>query len=181
MTNYAIFAADADINYYSDAPEELFCSSCGSYIGSKPYLPNDLMESGLKKDFCYSYDGQLIISTKAKIFLEVNSSTELEFHKINSDPEAFVIEAHGKAIFDTEKRKTRFVSKCGKCGNFESIVGSTPPFLKNASNIEQMGLYFTDIQFGSGKEKSPLIIVGEKLGKMLKKTFKEIDLEEVRV
>jgi len=42
-------------------------------------------------------------------------------------------------------------------------------------------LYFTDIQFGSGKEKSPLIIVGEKLGKMLKKTFKEIDLEEVRV
>ncbi len=180
MTNYAIFSADADIDYYNDAPEELFCSSCGSYISSKSYFPSELMVKSLKKDFSYSYDGQLILSRKAKVFLEENSSTELRFHKVNSTPEAFVIEALGKAIFDSEKRKTRFISKCDMCGKFESIVGSTPPFLKNSCEIEQMGVYFTDIQFGSGKEKSPLIIVGEKLGKMLKKAFKEIDLEEVR-
>ena len=60
------------------------------------------------------------------------------------------------------------------------MVGSTPPFLKNLADIEQMGVYFTDIQFGSGKEKSPLIIVGEKLGIELKNAFKDIDLEEVR-
>ncbi|TQF67878.1 hypothetical protein [Pseudoalteromonas luteoviolacea] len=180
MANYAIFAADADINYYEGAPEVFFCSSCGSYTNSRQYFPNDLKVKSLKNDFSYSYDGQLIISTKAKVFLEENSSTKLEFHRVNSNPEAFVIEAPDKAVFDSEKRKTRLSGECSKCGKFESIVGSTPPFLKNVNEIEQMGMYFTDIKFGSGKEKSPLIIVGEALGKLLKKTFKEIDLEEVR-
>ncbi|MBE0389461.1 hypothetical protein PLUTE_b0426 [Pseudoalteromonas luteoviolacea DSM 6061] len=35
MTNYAIFAADADINYYQGAPEVFFCSSCGSCTNSR--------------------------------------------------------------------------------------------------------------------------------------------------
>lgn len=180
MTNYAIFAADSEINYYDDAPEELFCSSCGSFIGSKSYWPSDLKITGLKKDFSYSYDGQLIISSKGKTFLEENSTTELRFQKVNSIPEAFVVEASIEVMFDTDRRKTRFIDHCTECGNFESIVGSTPPFLKTSINIEQMGVYSTDIKFGSGKEKSPLMIVGGKMGRKLKKEFKEIDLEEVR-
>jgi len=180
MTNYAIFAADADIYYYEGAPEDLFCPSCGSYIGSKPYLPSNLKVQKLEKDFSYSYDGKLILSNKAKAFLEENISTKLVFHRVNSEPEAFVFETPNIAIFDSEKRKTRFIDKCDQCGNFESIIGSTPPFLKIDHDLDKMGVYVTDIQFGSGREKSPLIIVGEQLGLMLKKAFKEIDLEEVR-
>lgn len=180
MTNYAIFAPDADIYYYNKASEDLFCSSCGSYISSESYFPNKLRLKSLKQDFSFTYDGRLILSSRAKVFLEENASTELRFYQVNSTPEVFVIEVPDKAIFDAEKRKTRFIGKCGKCGKFESIVGSTPPFLKNTSDIDRMGIYFTDIQFGSGKEKAPLIIVGENLGKMLKKEFKEIDLEKVR-
>lgn len=180
MKSYAVFATDADINYYNDAAEELFCSLCGSYISSKPYFPNDLQVKGLKKDFSFSYDGQLIISTQAKAFLEKNSSTELEFYKVSSNPDAFVMRASCEVIFNSVKRETRFINRCAQCGKFESVVGAMPPFLSNVSEIKSMGVYFTDIQFGSGREKSPLVIVGEEMGEILKQTFREIDLEEVR-
>ena len=180
MLSFALFAADADIYYYNDASKDLFCSLCGTYIGSSLYCP-DLKIKKLKNDFSHSYDGQLILSETARNFLEDNATTELKFHEVNTFPAVFVVEVTNRVLFDSEKRKTRFINRCEQCGGFESVVGASPPFLKKGSDIEPMGIYLTDILFGSGKEKSPLFIVGEKLGRRLKHRFKEIDLEEVKI
>lgn len=180
MTSFAVFAPDCDAYYYDDAQEELFCSSCGSYVGKSHYYPDHLSIKKLKADFCFTYDGQLLLSKKAVEFLKSESDSKLCFHRVNTDPEIYVLETRETVPFDSDKRKTRFVNPCSLCGQFESIVGSTPVFLKNEGDIGSLSLSTTDLKFGSSKEKSPLYIVGDDLGRKLKKSFKEIDLEEVR-
>lgn len=181
MTSYALFAADCDIYYYDEANPDLFCTACGSFTGKERYYPSQLKISKLKGDICYSYDGQLLLSKKAKEFLEKASTSDISFQLVNTSPEVFVLSVESAVTFDVEKRKTRFEGMCESCGNYETIVGSTPPFLKVGEIVNPTEIYITDIQFGSGKEKSPLYIVGSELAKKLKKEFKEVDLEEVRV
>lgn len=180
MTSFAIFAPDCDAYYYDDAGEELFCSSCGSFVSESSYYPAHLGIKSLKYNFCFTYDGQLLLSKQAKVFLESESSSQLCFHRVNSDPDIYVVETKGTVLFDQEKRKTRFVGHCSLCGNFESVVGSTPVFIKNETIIEPLSFVTTDLKFGSAKEKAPLYIVGKALGEKMKKAFKEIDLEDVR-
>ncbi|MCA3009916.1 MAG: hypothetical protein INH34_16205 [Phycisphaerales bacterium] len=81
--------------------------------------------------------------------------------------------------FDPVRRKTRFEKKCALCGNFESIVGATPAFILESEKVEEMGMYCTDLCFGSGREKSPLFVVGASLKDDLTRNFVELDFREV--
>lgn len=180
MTIFALFAPDCDAYYYEDAQEALFCPSCGSYVGESHYYPDQLSIKKLEKDFSFTYDGELLLSRRAVRFLQSEADSKLHFHKVNTEPEIYVLETTETVSFDSDKRKTSFVNPCSLCGNFESIVGATPVFLKNEGDVGSLSLASTDLKFGSSREKSPLHIVGEGLGRKLEKTFKEIDLVEVR-
>lgn len=181
MPNFAIFAPDCDCYYYDEAPKELFCPYCDSFIGKSPYYPDHLEVKNLKLNFSFTYDGRLLLSKNAKDFLKSESKSKLFFHRVNFEPEIYIVETKGTISFDSNKRKTRFVNPCAHCGSFESIVGATPIFIKNKAEIGSFSFVKTDLEFGSGREKSPLYIVSGKLGEKLKIAFREIDLEMVRL
>ena len=72
--------------------------------------------------------------------------------------------------FDAERRGTRFVNRCSSCGQYESIVGATPVYLKPGSNIRQNEFVRTDLAFGSEDEKSPLLLCGSVAARALKES-----------
>lgn len=175
MKYFGIFAADCDAYFFKGAPEQHFCSGCGSCIGKDKYYPEKLDIRKLK-NFATTYDNRLLLSNVAREFLIEKSRTQLTFKLVNKKPDIYVMETSEIVAFDVEKRGTRFVDYCDICGNYESVVGATPIMLKGTSQIESCSVVKTDISFGSSKEKAPIYIVGEELAKELKNTFKEIDL-----
>jgi len=102
----------------------------------------------------------------------------LEFIKFNQDPKIYCLLVNRYVGFDTEIQKPCYENFCQFCGNYESITGPDPIYLVN-DNIKKMGFYRSDIEFGSGRSKAPLYIVGEDLYLALKKEFKELDFSEV--
>lgn len=175
---YQISAADGGCFFFQDAPDELFCKKCKSFIGTEPYFPERLRIKK-KRDFLYSYENRLIISLAAKEFLEAHTKGVI-FHQVNGKPPYFFPVVERIVNFDAKRTGTRFAGPCGECGNWESVTISTPQYLVPGTVVDPMGIYRTDLEFASGWEKTPLTVVGTDLGKMLKSQFNEIDLHEIK-
>lgn len=181
MNSYNLSAPDCDAFYFDGAEEEMFCSLCDSYIASEKYYPKKLQIGKPKYDFSFPYEGPLLLSEKAKLFLEQIPGINIQFKQVNPKPKRYVPVIKNEIVFNSLKGEVRFENKCNECGNYESIVGSIPPYLTDEEKISPLNMYVTDLHFGSGREKFPSYIVGDELGHMLKKEFKEILLDKVLV
>ncbi len=176
---YSLSAPDCEIHYFTSAPDSLFCTECDSYIGEDEFVPQ-LHLRQCKFDFCFTYDGRLLVSERAKTYLSENCATPLKFTVVDESEGYYKLNVVSIVLFDQDRRKTRFERKCPRCGNFESIVGATPAFILDSSALDSMGVYRTDLCFGSGREKSPVIVVGAALKFALQRSFPEIEFQEVK-
>ena len=70
--------------------------------------------------------------------------------------------------FDVDRRNTRFLEFNEICNEYNEVVGATPVCLKENRQIE-IGFYRTNIEFGRGYAKSPLILVDSETFKLIKK------------
>lgn len=176
---YDLTAPDCDCHYFAQAQANWFCSSCDSYVRSEPYYPTELAIDSLKYDFCFTYENRLLLSATARAFLEEHASN-IGFAQINHDPAIFVPIVTSVVTFDTVRRHTKFENLCDTCGQYQSVVGATPPYLKDPGLVQPNGFYRTDVEFGSGREKAPSFIVGENLKRFLEQRFEELYFHEVR-
>lgn len=175
---YSISAPDCDVHYFASAPDSLFCSECDSYVGDEDFVPQ-LDLRGCKLDFCFTYDGRFLVSERAKKHLSEHCTTSLTFTAVDTSARYYALRVGPTVLFDSDRRKTRFERKCPRCGNFESIVGATPAFILDEDKVETTGAYKSDICFGSGREKSPVIVIGATLQRELEAVFPELDFREV--
>ncbi|MCS6997642.1 MAG: hypothetical protein NZ533_12000, partial [Casimicrobiaceae bacterium] len=114
--SYTISAPDCDTNYFEGAAPSLFCPECDSYIGSDEFVPElDLRSCEL--DFCFTYDGRLLVSKRAKTYLSQHCVTDLDFAAVDTKGLYYRILAGESVAFDAARRKTRFEKKCAVCGN----------------------------------------------------------------
>lgn len=70
--------------------------------------------------------------------------------------------------FNAEARKTQFEKRCPDCGTYEEVAGATPAFLKAGAVVPANGFARTDLEFGSGDEKMPLVLCGDEAAHVLK-------------
>lgn len=178
MTIFAVSAPDCDCYYFARADTSLFCDACDSYIGLAPYYPPDLIVNGRHGDFSGTYDNRLLLSLRATTFFSKARARGIEFRPVNEAQNLFVPVVHPVVEFDSESRRTRLLNRCAKCGNYESVIGATPPFLRNSRKLEERTVYRTDLEFGSGRGKSPLIIVGGDLAEEMRGAFAELVFSE---
>ena len=176
--SYTISAPDCDANYFEGAAPSLFCTECDSYIGSDEFVP-ELDLRRCKLDFCFTYDGRLLVSARAKTYLSEHCVTALNFAAVDRSGFYYRLHVGASVAFDAVRRKTRFEKKCAICGSFESIVGATPAFILESEKVDEMGMYRTDLCFGSGREKGPVFVVGAALKDELARKFAELDFKEV--
>lgn len=179
ILGYKLSGADNDSYMYIDAVGLPLCKGCG-YITDSEYVNPHLIINRKVYDFSYTYDGCCIVSLEFKEFCKRFKYPDVEFKEILSEPSFFYFIAKKLLTFDVDKRKTRFEKLCRVCGNYESVVGANPVFLRAIKTPLGDGFYRTDQQFGSGNEKHPLIIVGvETYKKMKKEKFTGIYPKEI--
>lgn len=182
--NYSLSGYDND-SYMCSSTDRVFeemeslevCPKCG-YRTDFEYINKNFRVKRRTNDISYTYDGYCIVSLKFKEACERAHLQSVQFTKLPGDKEYFHLKSACIVEFDTEKRKTRFENKCEECGNYESTVGATPAFIKGelASDICR-----TDIMFGSGNAKHPMILISEKAKEVFEREkLNGVLAEEVR-
>lgn len=153
------------------------CDFCG-YLLNKWELDFTSVDIKTKLDVSTTYDGFFIVSETFKSICEQYRFEGAKFFSTHSD--LYVLRPEPIVVFDYEKRETRFESYCNNCNNYKNVAGATPVYLKTTNSIVSNSFYRTDIEFGSGDEKHPLIICGEDIVTVLKTyKFKKLEIRNI--
>jgi hypothetical protein len=115
-------------------------------------------------DASYTYDGYLIVSER---FRSAVAGADVRFHQLPSAPGFYSLIVENVVRFHAARRKTTFERRCLQCGRFFVVAGATPVFLKSTGPLADK-MYRTDVEFGTGDEQHPLIVVGPGLGEQLR-------------
>jgi hypothetical protein len=113
----------------------------------------------IRKDFLATYDGYYIVSQKFHDFCKREKYEHLEFIELPNNPNFYWFKVHSILPFDTERRGTRFLNYSAEFNGFEEIIGATPVYLKIDEPITE-GIFRTNVCFGTGISKSPVICFG---------------------
>ena len=159
IIGYSVSAVDGDSYYFENAPASVFCPGCGSCVDDS-YVPRSLRVRRPVYDACGTYDGRLIVSQKVKDFHDRHGCGPAEFRLVNRKRRWYMFRPTRVLEYDAERRGTRFMKYCAVCGRHEEVAGATPAFLRNLRGPIGEGFYRTDVEFGSGREKHPLVIMG---------------------
>lgn len=158
IIGYKLSAVDGDSHYFEDAPASVFCPGCGSCVDDG-YVPRSLRVRRPVYDACYTYDCRLIVSQKFKDFHDRHGCGPSEFRLVNRRRRWYMFRPTQVLEFDAERGRTRFMEFCAVCRRHEEVVGPEVS-LRNVRGPIRDGFYRTDPEFGSGRGKHPLVIVG---------------------
>ena len=130
-------------------------------------------------DLSSTYDGYYIASLKFKELIEREGIEGAEFVALVNEPEYFVLSVKLIAKFDVGRRECKAENYCSHCDSYESFIGATPAYLKEALPND---ICRSDVVFGSGNEKSPLLFISSGFADLLKREkLTGIRLEKVAV
>ncbi len=176
---YRLGAYDGHAFFFEDRRSPIFCPICGTLL-EKNYLPTDI-KPGKRWDVLCTYENRKLVNERFKQWCERQEFEQLRFRQVCEEPAYYLFEPLRVVNFDPIRAKTRFVNKCARCGNYESVVGTSPPGLLNVSEPIQDGFLRTDLEFGSRWEKSPIIVVGTRTRDIMKQEkFRLIDFEPIK-
>lgn len=153
--NNSYMAGSCD-KLFTEPPDIPHCPSCG-YKTNYEYT-NPLFKLSKKVyDISYTYDGACIVSEKWKSFCFHNKFKNTSFTPLKLAPGFYHFIIKGNTI-PFKANTSEFY--CEHCHSYNAISG--PRFdLEKQSDELHNEIYQTDILFGSGNEKSPLLIVSE--------------------
>ena len=157
---------------------EYFCTKCKWPLPNKTFVPNGLNIKRRHRDLFRSYEGHFLVSPKAKPLLEKHVSSRIKFFALNKDQDVFMVDKLDIVEFDSARRETQFIKLCEECSSYEEVIGAKPAVIKNIEAVDSYWVYFTDLWFGSEDYKSPNIVMGEHIFKILADSFKEVFLEK---
>ena len=82
--------------------------------------------------------------------------------------------------FDAERRRTSRTEFCAACRRFTEVAGATPALLVDPPVPLPDEFMRTDIEFGSGDELHPLVIVGNEVAAAMRRAkLRGLKLEPV--
>jgi len=166
MTIYSIASELNDSKYYDYVGSARFCTECDSILNTNDKAVN-FNPKILGFDISYSNDGVLVFSERFVSTCEKEGFLNISFESINDDLKLSIAKISSIVTFDVEKRETRFENKCSKCDNFKSVIGATPIFISDSIDEKELSFHITDVKFGDGRAKHPLIVVNEVTKKKL--------------
>ena len=156
------------------------CMGCGEILDKWAAPPPSLVVKNTKLDISITYDGIVVGSKRLKSAYDGLGLSGLTFRGLPGHPSFYMIDADRAVTFDAERRKTRFIKQCPLCGKFESVVGATPVFLRAGAEVAADEFVRTDLAFGTGDEKHPVLICGETAGRLCDAKIRGFDLVAIK-
>ena len=145
------------------------CEACGELLGKWEESLDGVVIEKKHYDISATYDGILVVSEAFKAIYEGSDLSGLRFRPFPDSPSLYDMQATRIVEFDAERRRTRFVNQCKSCGRYESVVGANPVYLKDGTHLGTSEFVRTDLEFGSGDEKHPLVLCGESAAAVLRR------------
>lgn len=180
IIGYVLYGYDNDSYMYYWDKNMPVCDECGYKLNFQYTNP----EFKLKRrvyDLSFTYDNCCIVSLKFKEFCERERYQSINFGKFLLEPNFFHFTANNIVQLKSVEGGIRFVNFCEKCKNYESIVFPGPKLINNRKEPLEDGFYRTDLFFGSGNEKNPLLIIGVDTYKKIKREkFKGLSFDEIK-
>lgn len=175
IIGYSISGPDNDSYLYKDGWGKSVCEVLDFINNREKYIT---VKSRIKRtnyNFSYTYDSAIIVSQKFRDFCLRNKYEGLKFFRLKKQDKLYLLKSQNIIQFDIKRRSTVFEDFQEACGKFNSVAGATPICLKSNEELID-GIYRTDVEFGSGYELSPLIVVGKNTYEKMKvEKFKDID------
>jgi hypothetical protein len=151
--------------------DEFLCKNCGTCFDYRKVPDRKLPVGRIGKiyDYFSTHDLRRIVSVKFHDICCNYIGNDDDFIKIKTTAgDMYYLHPVKCVRFDVARRGTRFDEPCALCGGYESIVGAVPAMLLPGERVD-FGIYRTDLAFASAWEKSPVIIVDDKLKAILEK------------
>jgi len=140
-------------------PHPATCPTCGRKT-DPDFVNQDFKAKRRDWDISSTYDGYCVVSKRFRDFCTEQGWPGMSFVRLPADEEFFVLRLSIVLPFDAERRQTRFEKPCPACGKYFDVIGATPAYLRGISEPIIEGFFRTDLEFASGHEQSPLIVVG---------------------
>ncbi len=179
LLGYSIDASDNDSYMNADIWGKNICD-CLDFVKNRPLHLNEKFKLTKKNlDISYTYDCFLIVSDRFRIFCVSNNYQGLHFFQIRNYPKHYLFQVNNILQFDSKRRGTRFLDFNPSCNEYQEVIGANPVCLVD-NLILANGFYRTDLEFGGGYSKSPIILTGVETGSKLKlENFKGLSLEKI--
>jgi hypothetical protein len=162
------------------APHPATCATCGRKTDAN-FVNNQFRAHNRRRDLTATYDGYLLVSEKFQQHCVARRYPGVELVTLPADKDFFWLRSSRTVRFDAVRRGTRFERMCNRCGGYFDIIGSHPIFLAGVSTPLTDGFYSTDIEFGSGHEQRPIVIVGTQTAAELRAlNLRGLELEAVQ-
>ena len=164
MTNtkpiaYRLAGHDNKGHFFEDCPDGTLCPACKncvdwSYVPTKISLPRSS-----RYDVSATYDNRILWSTRAlEAILELKLVDPTQVSKITTGYfDVFYFVPSQTVPFDVTRSRTKIARDCEVCGKPRDVSGSTPTFL-SCQELPGRGIFRTDLAFGSGQERFPLLV-----------------------
>jgi hypothetical protein len=166
---YDLSAINNHAYFFEGAPENIFCKTCGCCI-YPCYLPVELKTTN-KADIGATYDRRFIVSLRFKEYIE-SLKLDVELSLINEKKQLFLIRPKHVISYSAQQQE----NLCSTCHQYFDCVAPLPIFYQETGKPLEYGMFFTSIGFGSGKEKSPSIILGIETALEIKSAIKSLKL-----
>ena len=135
-----------------------YCKKCG--FKTDPFFINPRFRGPKIYDVSYTYDNYAIVSLRFKELCLRFGITGAVFIDLPNDKESFVLKSDEIVQYDWARVGTRFENYCDLCESYGAISGVKPAFLCHKPSRD---IAMTDILFGSGNERFPLLVISERL------------------
>jgi hypothetical protein len=154
---YELQPQDGKADYFSAADVARFaCQQCSTILDDS-FVPSRLRPKR-NHDVWGSYDRRLIVSARFVHWANEHASHGVLFDPIGSDGKWFRLRCTHIIEVDTEKSETEIHPLCTHCGRRTGAYQKKPIVLRNVTSPLPLGLYWTDICFGGGREQAPQLL-----------------------
>lgn len=141
------------------------CEGCG-LLRDRGWINPAFTLAETMNDLSYTYDGASIASSRlADVLADVLGA---DLIPLPSPPGFYLLTSSRIVEFDVEARQTKMLDLCSVCGRYNSVAGAFPVFLRSVAVPLPTGLSRTDVEFGTGIEQHPLLLVDPELGERLR-------------
>ncbi len=168
VIGYSLSFPDNDSYLNEDLYEKNICECLEFVKHREKYLNEHFKIRRRSLDVSTTYDRAEIVSEKFKSFCDKINLKGISFFNLQNQKSHYLMIVNNILEYDNEPNRLTSIEYNDECQEFNEVVGAYPIKLKS-QKILNKGIYRTDIEFGRGYAKSPVIIVDCETFKLMKK------------
>ena len=171
---YHLSAPDGGWYISEPYPPDIYCpAKCGSLLDHSYISDTSEMKRGY--EFVATYDGRFLVGPRFRDFCARHGYDEVEC--VPCGPRGKLLELRVKRVLkiDLVRARPRIAKPCIRCGQFYTIVLGAGFFYSEVERPLRDGFWRSDVIWGNGHTKGPVIVIGIETQKRLsEQRFREL-------